>query len=140
MEICIATKKEAEDLYILNSLFNNDMEIELIKKSLNENKDEIVCIAYENNIAIGFCNGYIVRSMCYRDNRADIESLFVIEEYRGQGVGKTLITKLENAFYERGIRHFHISVNVNNVNALSLYRKIGYVESGEILLEKSLDT
>ena len=138
--IRIATINDVNDLFELNSLFGNITTIELMKKALVENELEIVCIAYVDSIAVGYCSGFIVKSICYSENRADIESLYVKEKYRGRGIGKALILFLEKEFTERGIYHFHNSTYSNNTTALALYESIGYVNDGEILLEKSTTT
>ena len=138
LKIRKATANDANDLFELNLLFGNTTTVELMKENLTENKFEIVCIAYVDNIAVGYCSGHIVKSMCYSEPRADIEALYVREEYRGQGIGKSLILFLEKAFTERGIYHFHNSTYSDNTNALALYESIGYIKYGEILLEKSI--
>ena len=138
MEIRIATADDVNDLFELNSLFGNITTIEIMRKALVENELEIACIAYKDNTVVGYCSGFVVKSMCYSENRADIEALYVKEKYRGQGIGKALILFLEKAFFERGIYHFHNSTYSNNSKALALYKSIGYVNDGEILLDKSI--
>ena len=138
MEIRIATADDVNDLFELNSLFGNITTIEAMREGLAKNELEITCIAYEDNTAVGYCSGFIVKSTCYGENRADIEALYVKEEYRRQGIGKALMLFLEKAFIERGISHFHNSTYSSNLKALALYNSIGYVNDGEILLEKSI--
>jgi ribosomal protein S18 acetylase RimI-like enzyme len=136
MEVRIATIDDANDLFTLNELFENTTTIDLLKKSLLENEDEVVCIALSNGIPAGFCSGMIIKSMCYSNNRADIEALFVKDEYRRQGIGKALIECLEKSLIARGAQHFHINTYANNIAAQSLYVKLGYAKTGEILMDK----
>ena len=91
METRIATIDDADDLFVLNGLFDNNTTIDLIKKSLMENDREIACIAFADGIPVGYCCGLIVKPMCYDKCRVDIEALFVREEYRRQGAGMSLI-------------------------------------------------
>jgi len=77
--------------------------------------------------------------MCYSDNHADIEALYVKDEYRGKGVGKALLKYLENELIARGIYHIHIITHATNTAAQSLYESSGYAKTGEILLDKTLE-
>lgn len=138
MEVRTATISDAADLFELNRLFDNDTTVELIKKSLTENDREVVCTAFVAGVAAGYCSGLIVKSMCYRENRADIESLYVKEEYRKLGVGAALIKCLEERLASLGISHFHINTSLDNIKAQALYAKLGYREAGEMLLDKTI--
>jgi len=139
MEIRIATEKDAVALFELNRLFENEATVEAIAESLQKNDSEVVCIAYEGNVAAGYCAGIIIRSMCYDSRRVDVESLFVREEYRKRGVAAALLKCLEDAITARGIYHFHIMTSITNERALALYKKIGYVRKDQILLEKDVE-
>jgi len=139
MEVRVATPRDARELWGLNALFGNDAPCEAIEKSLVENDREIVCIAYIDGEAAGYCSGLIVKSMCYQEDRADVEALYVKEEHRRRGIGEALMECLETALIERGIRHFHINTYADNKKAArALYKKLGYEETGEILMDKSV--
>jgi len=138
MEVRLATADDADDLFLLNALFGNETTIERVKRALRENVGEVLCIAHVGGAAAGYCGALIVSSMCYGEDRADIEALFVREEYRRQGVGEALIQCLEAALLGLGVRHFHIVTGADNGNAQSLYARLGYAKTGEILLDKSI--
>ena len=137
MEIRAADASDANDLFELNALFDNTTTVEQMKKSLRENDREIVCIAFCEGAAVGYCSGLIVESMCHSEKRADIEALYVREEYRKQGVGEALMRCLEELLALRGIRHFHINTYLSNKTAQLLYEKMGYAKTGEILMDKT---
>lgn len=139
MEVRIAKIDDVNELFELNASFENTTTLELMKQSLSENDNEIVCIATVDGKAVGYACGLIVKSMCYSRARADIETVYVKEKYRGQGIGKALIKCLENQLISLGIFHFHIITDSDNTKAQSLYTKIGYSKTGEILLDKSID-
>jgi ribosomal protein S18 acetylase RimI-like enzyme len=107
---------------------------------MKNNKPEIICIVYNDNIAIGYCTGLIIKSICYKSCRLDIETLFVKEEYRKTGIGMKLIEFMEKEAMLKGIFHFHINVNSNNNIAKSLYEKLGYKNTNEMLLDKTIDS
>jgi len=139
MNIRIAGLDDIGSLYELNKLFDNETTVQDMKKTLITNDREIVCIAYMDNIGAGYCTGLIVKSICYNKIRLDVESLFIREEYRKKGIGEELVKFLEKEASARGIKHFHIFTNRNNIKAQALYKKLGYADTGEFLLDKTLE-
>jgi ribosomal protein S18 acetylase RimI-like enzyme len=137
MYIKIADINDLENLYELNRLFENETTKEQMEKYIKQNNHEIICIAYLDNIAVGYCTGLIIKSVCYKNCRVDIESLFVKEEYRRKGIGKALMTFMEKEAVSRNILHFHIITNKKNENTVKFYENIGYTQTGEILLDKT---
>jgi len=109
-------------------------------KFLKQNDHEIICIAYADDVAAGYCTALIINSICYKNCRLDIESLYVREEYRNKGIGKALISFMEKEASARNITHFHISTSEKNTVARALYGKLGYKNTGEMLLDKTLST
>ena len=139
MKIKIVELADIDNLYELNRLFDNETTKEKIEELLKTNDREIICIAYDNNFAIGYCSGLIVKSICYNTGRMDIESLFVREEYRRNNIGMALVKFMEQEAIKRNLLHFHILTSGNNNAALKLYEKLGYTVTGEILLDKTIE-
>jgi GNAT superfamily N-acetyltransferase len=54
-----------------------------------------------------------------------LEDLFVLEEYRGQGIGGALLRRLQEIVTERGWRRMEWAVLNWNTPAQSFYREIG---------------
>ena len=54
-----------------------------------------------------------------------LEDLFVKPEFRGRGIGKTLLEKLASIAVERGYGRFEWSVLDWNEPAINMYKKIG---------------
>ena len=106
----LAQLSDAPELKKLNDLVNGEGSntVDAIKKSLEVNNQEIVCVAAEisnnANKLIGFCCGQIIKSMCY-SIYGDITEFFVIEEYRCQDINKQLVSQMEMEFDKRGINH-----------------------------------
>jgi len=136
--IKIADKSDIENLYELNRLFENETTIEKMLKHFEQNENEIICIAYMNNIAAGYCTGLIIRSVCYENLRLDLEALFVKNEYRKKGIGKALLFFIEEEAKARGIYHFHAITNNHNKKARRLYKSTGFKDTGEIMLDKTV--
>jgi len=137
--IRLAELSDAIELQRLNDLFNgeNCNSLEGIARSLANNKHELVCVADNGEILIGFCCAQIGKSMCYPMTFAEITELFVQEQYRSQGYGRQLLQFMELQLDQLDVRHYHILTNMSNHIAKELYRSSGYVETDEILLDKN---
>ena len=138
MYIKIADINDLENLYELNKLFENETTKEQMEKYIKQNNHEIICIAYLDNIAVGYCTGLMIKSICYKNSRLDIESLYVKEEYRRKGIGKALIKFMEKETLLKNILHYHIITNKENGKTVKFYENIGYKQTGEILLDKTM--
>ena len=58
---------------------------------------------------------------------ADIKRMWVAESARGVGLGRRLLSELENRAAANGIREVRLETNGSLVEAISLYRSAGYV-------------
>ena len=61
-------------------------------------------------------------------DRADIKRMWVAPTARGLGVGRRLLTELEDCARERGMRVVQLETNKTLREAISLYRSAGYTE------------
>jgi ribosomal-protein-alanine N-acetyltransferase len=92
--------------------------------------NSISLVAKLNSQIVGFIVGTI-----YRERNAlfgHVLTVDVLPEYRRKGIGLKLLQKMENIFKEKNIRTCCLEVRENNIAALSLYRKLGYVEVGKL--------
>lgn len=53
-------------------------------------------------------------------------------EYRGHGLGKSLMTALFNGLKEAGVKQVSLSVDPGNTAAVKLYERYGFVEAGVV--------
>ncbi len=78
--------------------------------------------------------GSLDKNECY------ISNVTVYEEYRNQGIAKSLLSKCEKYCQENNLRKLVLDVETDNANAIALYRKIGYVVDKEFTVRsKSLN-
>lgn len=63
-------------------------------------------------------------------DEAHITTIAVHPDYRGRGVGETLLSALIGIAYEIGARMVTLEVRVSNSVAQNLYRKYGFKEAG----------
>ncbi len=57
---------------------------------------------------------------------AEILNLFVIEKYRGLGLGKKLVNEVINVCNKENIKTLTLEVRVSNKYAIKMYEKIGF--------------
>ena len=135
----LAKSSDAPELKILNDLFNGEgcNTVGEIEDSLIRNEQEIICVADDGNKLVGFCCGQVMKSMCYSYKYGEITELYVMEEYRRQGIGKQLLMATENELNKRGVNHLHVLTGNENVAAQTLYSLCGYVKTSEILFDKN---
>jgi ribosomal protein S18 acetylase RimI-like enzyme len=142
MTIRLANIYDASELQKLNVLFNGEEgcnEADSIKKFLENNNQEIICVAVDKERLAGFCCGQIFKSMCYKDYHGEITELFILDEYRRQHIAKRLTEFMELAFFERGVKNIRVLTGGDNIVAQYFYRSCQYEETDEIMLEKIIN-
>lgn len=86
--------------------------------------------------------GYVVLTVSfsfeYRGRDAFIDELYVAEEHRGRGIGRSAMEFVEEAAHGLGVNAIHLEVSKENDAALELYRRVGYVDHGRHLMTKWL--
>ena len=139
MLIRLANNSDAPELKILNDLFNGEgcNTVEEIEDSLLRNEQEIICVADDGNKLVGFCCGQVMKSMCYSYKYGEITELFVLEQYRRQGIGRHLLRATENELNKCGVNHLHVLTGNENAAAQTLYSLCGYIKTSEILFDKN---
>lgn len=80
-----------------------------------------VVVGYQGNYAIG-CGAF----KPYNNTTAEIKRMFVRPDFRGQGIAKGILSKLENWASEYGFTNCILETGTNNPQAIQLYTKAGY--------------
>lgn len=138
----IVRKAKKEDANMLDRLFAKLLENERfyydenIKENITmsgffekriDKENEIIFVAEESNKIVGYIYGYInIDNKIKIELEANIDSLFVIEEYRNKKIG----TKLINAFIEevknKNCKYIFIDNKYLNKRAAKLYNNLGF--------------
>jgi len=91
----------------------------------------------------GAAIGYVVLtfgfSLEYRGRDAFIDELFLLDAYRGQGLGTQILQFVLDACPALGIHALHLEVEHSNVAGQRLYRKHGFIEHDRHLLTHMID-
>ena len=64
-----------------------------------------------------------------------VMDIAVIEEYRKQGIGRTLMRAAEGYCREQGIEYVGLAVSTHNVQALKLYESLGFAEERKLMVK-----
>ena len=87
------------------------------KIEFNEN----VVIAYNEEIPIG-CGCFKE----YEEETVEIKRMFVNKNYRGRGISKVILSRLENIAFEKGYKKAILETGIKQLEAVGLYSKQGY--------------
>lgn len=109
-------------------MLDNDGHVskELIENKLKEK--EIIIASDEDNKIIGW-----LRYSYFWDNTPFMNMLYINENYRNKGIGKELVLFWENEMKKKGYE-FLMTSTLSNEEAQHFYRKLGYKDSGSLLL------
>lgn len=110
-------------------IFNNDKHIseKLIKTKIKEK--EIIIVRDEDNKNIGWLRyGY------FWDNTPFMNMLYLNEDHRYKGIGEEVVKFWESSMKSEGY-DLVMTSTLSNEQAQHFYRKLGYKDSGSLLLE-----
>jgi GNAT superfamily N-acetyltransferase len=135
----IATAADAAALAELNALFNGvRATAEQIAAQLARAAGvEAALLGELDGIAAGFACVRITPCVCYAEPAAELTELFVVEAWRGRGLGRALILHAEQLARQRGAEALLVLTGKDNAPAQRLYRAMGFVD-GDIALHKPL--
>lgn len=102
-------------------------------------QDSVCFVAELDGLVIGFLTGYMRKPDSMRPLRlAELESMFVAAQCRGQGTG----TRLARAFLawcqERGGQRVSVTAYAANVEAIKFYNRLGF-QPRNLTLELALE-
>ena len=109
------------------TLKNHDKHIDEAEL-INSIKKKRILIMFDNNIFIGW-----LRFNLFWDNTPFMNMLFIIEEYRGKGNGRKLISYWEKEMREHKYKIVMTSTR-SDEQAQFFYRENGYSDCGSLLL------
>lgn len=138
-QISLANIDDAPDIARLNLLFNEGHKSaeDIARDMQSPECVESVILAKIADQTIGFALIRIVPTVLYKTPHAELTELYVMEEFRQQGVASDLIAFAEEIALQKGADSLLIQTGDDNIPALSLYHKHGY-EDYDMVLKKEL--
>lgn len=78
-------------------------------------------VLYYDNIPVG-----IGAYKEYDADTVEMKRMYTLPEYRGKGIGKAILTELENWAKEEGYKTALLETGYKQLDAIGLYQKLGY--------------
>lgn len=117
--------QEAPLVYELEELcFSHPWTLPNIESELEKETGIFIGAFYKEKM-IGYVSCYYVDDVGY------INNVGVHPEYRGMGIGQTLLIQLEETAISRGVCSLFLEVRSKNAIAIGMYEKLGYKKQGE---------
>ncbi len=138
--------KQALKKYVLGNFSHKAIALELALKNSS------FSIAYKEKTPAGYSKINISRNVHgEKDSRcSELERVYVLKEFQGQGIGNALLKKFEHAAKKRGNTFVWLGTWEKNKRSISFYKRHGYtkfsshtfaigtIKQRDFLLKKSL--
>jgi len=111
--------------------------LELFEKLSGRETDRIFVAEDESHAFLGYIWVGEGSNMMTGLKHGYIYDVFVKKEFRGKGIGRTLLEKAQSYCREKGYSRIRLMVYVNNANAIGLYNKMGF-KTEQMHMEKTL--
>ena len=130
LELVNSTVREGAPINRVTELSRAE-EVEFLPKRLGEIKrgETVQFIAEIDGEVVG--NAEVRRHVC-RQSHVGTMGIVVKSGYRRIGIGTRLIEKLLSEGKKQGLKIVTLQVNETNLPAITLYRKLGFNETGRI--------
>jgi putative acetyltransferase len=83
-----------------------------------------ILVAYEDEKAVG-CGAFRV----FDEKTVEIKRMFVRKEYRGKGISKLILNRLEEIAADMGYSTAVLETGIKQQEAIALYKKSGYTQT-----------
>ncbi|MFI8688513.1 ribosomal protein S18-alanine N-acetyltransferase [Rossellomorea sp. NPDC077527] len=109
---------------IENQSFSIPWSREAFLNEMEHNHLSTYLVAVEDEKLAGYCGVWLVV------DEAHITNVAVLPDFRGRGLGESLMRKIMGIAIEFGARVMTLEVRVSNMPAQHLYRKLGFQDGG----------
>lgn len=134
-------------LFEYETIFNDEYNLQwtysdsgqkYFKKRLESNSS-IIFVAEVKATIVGYILAYI-NSYPFRSVNpiAEIENMFISEDYRKHGIGRKLMQEVKKVAKEKGVKRIKVVAVTQNTHAINFYKMCGF-EEFDVVLEANLD-
>lgn len=113
---------------------NTDFAVTNMYENYIDKPGYLVIVAEENQKIMGYLYGYLKdNDGTYNGNIAKLDALFVLEEYRHQGIADALITYFKDWALKNHVKKIEVGVCSKNIKAKCLYEKHHFITTKEFM-------
>ena len=105
-------------------------------KLLIQSADDRIFVAEINKNIVGMCSVQILISTANGDKVGLVEDVVVSTNHQGHGVGRTLMSAIDNYAKELGLSRLQLLADKNNHPAIGFYKNMGWDNTNLICLRK----
>jgi len=132
--------KMIEQLYISENTVYRESEVNSALAALIGDTSNGGCWIF---VSEGGIAGYMIIgsafSVEFGGKTAFIDELYISEDYRGKGIGKTALKFAEKFAKEKGYKYLRLEVELSNTIAQKIYRANGFKEHERYIMTKKLN-
>ena len=133
--LCIKENKE------FDSTINKDFSVQKVGEEYFTKRIQNDCalIAVVEDKVVGYLIGAVAETPQYRtiSKLAELENMFVLEEYRSLGIGKKLIDEFVGWCKKQEVSRLFVIATTKNTLAIEFYNKEGF-EDSSVTLEREI--
>lgn len=110
-----------------NNNINEKYKVKEFYEKFIDNEDKTIFVARDNDMILGYVYGFVQdNGSLYNKKVAQLDALFVKEQYRGKGIAKSLMEEFINWAEEKRVAYIELSVCKDNTKAINLYENEGF--------------
>ena len=118
--------------------FDRERQRRGLEMMLREENLRCLMIAEFHHEIIGMCSAQLLVSTAEGGLKAIVEDMVIAGVYRGQGIGKELLTMIEKWAANQGAKRLDLLADRHNTPALRFYENIKWLRTELICLQKKL--
>ena len=115
--------------------FDENKQRKGLELMLESNSNKIIVAEYQSEI-IGLCTMQMLISTAEGGHVGLVEDMVVSNRYIGQGIGRKLISEIEDWAKSKGFTRLQLLADHENRSALDFYAKMGWSKTNLIGLRK----
>ena len=114
---------------------NEECIIDSYYESVIDKDNHYLYFAMEDNQIVGYIYGFMQDyGNVYINKVAQLDAIFVEENYRNKGIAKALINSFRDWANNKGIKHIELKVCNGNKDAINLYHRSGFKDTKTIMI------
>jgi RimJ/RimL family protein N-acetyltransferase len=105
----------------------SDQAADWYRKRINQS-DGFAYVVEDNETVVGYAIGACSEPEAFRevDKIAEMETMFLKPEYRGEGIGSELMNEFKDWAEEKDVERLRVEASADNKGAIRFYRENGF--------------